>query len=78
MYQNKSFAKFKVAEKAVLEHHLKNHGFCGEWCPANKWKDDEVKRKALKCRCKVQHAKLYHQMSTTHNTYTYVWNLRDI
>jgi hypothetical protein len=78
MYRHDSFAKFKVAAKAVLEHHFNNHVFCGEWCPAEKWKDDEVQRKALKYRCKVSNAELYQQMSTIHNAYTDVWNLREI
>jgi hypothetical protein len=76
---NESFRKFKVAAKAVLEHHFNNHTFCGKWCPANKWKDDERKKKALKYRCKVKHALLYEQMKAIHNTYTDVWwNLQEI
>jgi hypothetical protein len=37
-----------------------------------------VQRKALKYRCKVSNAELYQQMSTIHNAYTDVWNLREI
>ena len=75
---NESFRKFKVAAKAVLEHHFNNHTFCGKWCPANKWKDDERKKKALKYRCKVKHAILYEQMKAIHNTYTDISNLQEI
>jgi hypothetical protein len=78
MYPHNSFPKFKVAAKAVLEHHFNNHKLCGDWSPAQKWKDDEVQRKALKYRCKVRHAELYKQMLTIHNAYTDVWNLREI
>jgi hypothetical protein len=78
MYRQESFQQFKKAAKAVLEHHFNNHEFCGEWCPANRWREDEKKLKILKYRCKVKHAKLYEQMSTIHNTYTDVWNLRDV
>ena len=78
MYRHETFANFKVAAKAVLEHHFNNHEFCGEWCPAKKWKDDEKKMKLLKYRCKEKHSSLYQQMSAIHNTYTDVWNLREI
>jgi hypothetical protein len=37
-YRHNYFLEFKKAAKAVLEHHFNNHKFCGEWCPANKWK----------------------------------------
>jgi hypothetical protein len=43
MYRHDSFSDFKKAAKAVLEHHFNNHKFCGKWCPANKWKEDEKK-----------------------------------
>jgi hypothetical protein len=78
MYRHDSFSEFKKAAKAVLEHHFNNHIFCGEWCPANKWKDDEKQLRSLKYRCKVKHTELYEQMSTIHNTFTDVWNLREI
>jgi hypothetical protein len=54
---------------------LQQHKFVGEWCPANRWKEDEKKLKVLKYRCKAKHAKLYEQISIIHNTYTDVWNL---
>jgi hypothetical protein len=78
MYRHASFKEFKKAAKAVLEHHFNNHEFCGDWCPANRWKDDEKKLKALKYRSKETDAELYEQMSTIHDTFTDVWNLRDI
>ncbi len=78
MYRHESVAKFKVAAQAVLEHHFNNHEFCGKWCPANKWKENEIKMRSLKYRRKLKHAILYEQMSAIYNTYTDVWNLRDI
>jgi hypothetical protein len=78
MYRHDSFSEFKKAAKAVLEHHFNNHVFCGEWCPANKWKEDEKQLRSLKYRCKVKHTELYEQMSTIHNTFTDVWNLQEI
>jgi hypothetical protein len=78
MYRHDTFKAFKKNAQAVLEHHFNNHEFCGEWCPANQWQEDEKKLKALKYRCKVKHEKLYEQMAAIHNTYTDVWNLREI
>jgi hypothetical protein len=56
MYHHISFKEFKKAAKAVLEHHFNNHKLCGEWCPANNWKEDEKQLKKLKYGCKVKHA----------------------
>jgi hypothetical protein len=56
MYHHISFKKFKKAAKAVMEHHFNNHKLCGEWCPANNWKEDEKQLKKLKYGCKVKHA----------------------
>ncbi len=48
MFWHEPFKEFKKGVKAALEHHFNNHEFCGEWCPAKKWKDDERKLKELK------------------------------
>lgn len=39
MFWHKLINKFKKGAKALLDHHFNNHEFCGDWCPAKKWKD---------------------------------------
>jgi epoxyqueuosine reductase QueG len=68
MCHRESFKEFKKAGKVVLEHHFNNHKICGEWCPANKWKENEKQSKKLKYRYKVKPAKLYQQMSMMFGT----------
>jgi hypothetical protein len=71
VHQNKKkdLNQMRKALTAVLEHHFNNHTFCGEWCRALFWKDDERVSKALKYRCKKKNAKLYEQWKTHHDKF---------
>jgi hypothetical protein len=76
IHQNKTgdLDQMRKAMTAVLEHHFNDHMYCGAWCPALFWKDDEKVRKALKYRCKTKHSKLYEQSKTHHDKFvTGIW-----
>jgi len=52
-------SEFETARKAVVEHHLDGHYFCGDSC---KWKtltDDKRKQHTKHYRCKEKDNKLY-------------------
>jgi hypothetical protein len=45
--------------KAVLEHYLENHEFCGQWCPRTGKKAEELQATGRFYRCKTKDAALY-------------------
>jgi hypothetical protein len=76
IHQNKTgdLDQMRKAMTAVLENHFNDHTYCGAWCPALFWKDDEKVRKALKYRCKTKNSKLYEQLKTHHDKFvTDIW-----
>jgi hypothetical protein len=56
-----TFEKFKIAGKASFEHHWNNHQFCGAWCQAKGWNEEEKKKYKHKYRDKVRNMREYEQ-----------------
>jgi hypothetical protein len=50
----KNLKEMHKAMTTILEHHLNNNTFCGDWCPAHLWKDDERVGKSLIYRLKKE------------------------
>jgi hypothetical protein len=56
-----TFEKFKIAGRASFEHHWNNHEFCGDWCQAKGWSEEEKLKYKHKYRNKETHAREYAQ-----------------
>jgi hypothetical protein len=80
IHQNKKkdLDGMRKAMTAILEHHFNDHTFCGEWCRALFWKDDERVRQALKYRCKEKNSKLYEQLKIHHDKFVTDEWIRDL
>jgi hypothetical protein len=55
--ENCSFEKFQRAAKASFKHHWNNHQFCGTWCQAKDWTDEEKETNKNMFRNKETHQK---------------------
>jgi hypothetical protein len=64
-----TYDEFKVAVRAVLEHHFNNHEFCGAWCVSATGTEEEVRETGLRFRCKLRHSELYLVLKTHHEQF---------
>ena len=76
--ENCSFEKFQRAAKASFEHHWNNHQFCGTWCQAKDWTDEEKETNKNMFRNKETHQKEYYQQFGVHSKYTEEDRLRRV
>ncbi len=76
--ENCSFEKFQRAAKASFEHHWNNHEFCGTWCQAKDWTDEEKETNKNMFRNKETHQKEYYQQFGVHSKYTEEDRLRRV
>jgi hypothetical protein len=76
--ENCSFKKFQRTAKASVEHHWNNHQFCGTWCQAKDWTDEEKETNKNMFRNKETHQREYHQQFGVHRKYTKEDRLRRV
>ena len=73
-----TYAEFKTAVHAVLEHHFNNHEYCGDWCKAAEGTAEELVENRLRFRCKTKDAKLYLFMKKHHEQFMEDTKLRQL
>jgi hypothetical protein len=62
--------EFKIAVRAVLEHHLQSgKEFCGDWCVSATGTAEEIERNGLRFRSKCATKELYLVMKTHHEQF---------
>jgi hypothetical protein len=59
LHSNGTYAEFRKAVLAVLEHHFNNHQHCAEWCKSATGTVEEIRESGLRFRCKVRNKELY-------------------
>jgi hypothetical protein len=67
-----------TSAKASFEHHWNNHQFCGPWCQAKDWTDEEKETNKNMFRNKETHQKEYNQQFGVHSKYTEEDRLRRV
>ncbi len=76
--ENCTFEKFQTAAKASFEHHWNNHQFCGSWCQAKDWNEEEKEKNKNMFRNRETHRREYEQQSGVHSKYTEEDRLRRV
>jgi hypothetical protein len=59
--ENCTLEKFERAAKASFQHHWNDHQFCGSWCQARDWNEEEKEENKNKFRDKEKNQKEYQQ-----------------
>jgi hypothetical protein len=59
--ENCTLEKFERAAKASFQHHWNDHQFCGSWCQARDWNEEEKEKNKNKFRDKEKNPKEYQQ-----------------
>jgi hypothetical protein len=73
-----TFEKFEIAGEASFEHHWNNHEFCGPWCQAKSWTEEEKLKKKNKYRDKVSNQREYLQQKAVWGKFTTTERMKQI
>jgi hypothetical protein len=73
-----SFEDFCKAGDASFEHHWNNHEFCGDWCAAKSYTEEEKQKFKNKYRNKETHLREYDQQHKVKSKFTEITRMKRI